>query len=113
MGEAAWHERAGIEPIADLRSAGARSVAQDYHSLVSMKTDRRKHVRTAFYPQDKYVNAASTSMEIGWLQHDLSYPDGSGTWLRKVKHPRNSSKMTKYKDNMQLPGSYHILRFAK
>merc|ERR1712196_378382 len=41
------------------------AIAQDYASLVSLKTDRRKHVRTAIYPQQKYVMPASTSMEIG------------------------------------------------
>jgi len=86
---------------------------QEYKSLTGMMTDRRKHVRTATNPQDKYYEPATTGQEVGWLQNDASYPDGGTGWLRKPTAPVRSSKMTKYYDNMQLTHSYHILRFAR
>mmetsp|Transcript_35082 Transcript_35082/g.76802 ORF Transcript_35082/g.76802 Transcript_35082/m.76802 type:complete len:178 (+) Transcript_35082:57-590(+) len=84
------------------------SNAKEYSSLEVLKTDRRKHLRSAHEPQEKYpgMRPVTTAAQVGWNTDDLSF-------LRKPEHAMQTSKMTQWMDNMELTRSYHILRFAR
>merc|ERR1719253_1327420 len=84
--------------------------AMDYRSHWNLTVDRRKHVRTNNGPQRKFLEPVATSHEVGWLQNDLTYAEGNTCWLAPPMAPVRSSAMTKYKDNMELTRSYHVLR---
>ena len=91
--------------------------AVEYTSVTNMLTDRRKHVRHAYYPQTKFTESPIGSMDIGWLLHDDSYPNGSkaiheGGWLRKPKYPVSRSPMVKYYENIIQTGAVNVMRGA-
>merc|ERR1711964_548195 len=92
-----------------------RDQAKDfkYNSLVFLKSDRRKHVRTGKGPQDSFTLPPITSHDIGWLQHDDTFKKGDTAWIRKPVHPRGSSAVTKFYDNMKLTNSEAIMRSGR
>jgi len=90
-----------------------KDIAVEYTSTVNLLTDRRKHVRHAYYPQSKFTSAPTTLSEIGWLQHDDAAPYGQTTgWLRAPKHGVGRSPMVKYFENLITTGAVNVMRGA-